>query len=47
MKGFDMNYTVISRDLINAIKFRQFDETDYYGFSGVEIGRAHVWTPVT
>ena len=31
-----MNYTVISRDLINAIKFRQFDETDYYGFAGVE-----------
>ena len=31
-----MNYTVISRDLINAIEFRQFDKTDYYGFAGVE-----------
>ncbi len=31
-----MKYTVISRELISAIKFRQFDETDYYGFAGVE-----------
>ena len=31
-----MNYTVISRELIDAIEFRQFDSMDYHGFAGVE-----------
>ena len=31
-----MNFTKISRELLKAIKFRVFDETDYYGFAGVE-----------
>ena len=31
-----MNYTVISRELIDAIEFRQFDQNDYFGFAGVE-----------
>lgn len=31
-----MKYTVISRDLISSLEFRQFGPTDYYGFAGVE-----------
>lgn len=31
-----MKFTVISRELIQSLTFRPFDETDYYGFSGVE-----------
>ena len=31
-----MNYTVISRELISAIEFCEFDSMDYHGFSGVE-----------
>ena len=26
----------ITRKFLSSLKFRQFDETDYYGFSGVE-----------
>ena len=31
-----MNFTKISRELINSLEFRQFTQTDYHGFSGVE-----------
>lgn len=31
-----MNYTKISRELLKGLKFRVFDETDYYGFAGVQ-----------
>ena len=31
-----MVYTKISRELLKAIKFRVFDENDYFGFAGVE-----------
>lgn len=31
-----MDYTKISRELIASLKFRQFTQTDYHGFSGVE-----------
>ena len=31
-----MNFTKISRELINSLEFRQFTKQDYYGFCGVE-----------
>lgn len=31
-----MKYTVISRELIKSLTFREFTQTDYYGFAGVE-----------
>ena len=31
-----MNFTKISRELINSLEFRQFTKTDYHGFCGVE-----------
>ena len=31
-----MTYTMISRELLKSLKFRVFDQTDYYGFAGVE-----------
>ena len=31
-----MKFTKISRELLKAIKFRVFDENDYFGFAGVE-----------
>ena len=31
-----MNFTKISRELLKAIKFRVFDQNDYFGFAGVE-----------
>jgi uncharacterized ParB-like nuclease family protein len=31
-----MNMTKISRELIKSLNFRQFTQTDYYGFAGVE-----------
>ena len=30
-----MNYTKISRELLKAIEFRPFEQTDYFGFAGV------------
>ena len=30
-----MNYTKISRELIQSLKFRAFDQNDYFGFNGV------------
>ena len=30
-----MNFTKISRDLIQSLTFRPFSENDYYGFNGV------------
>jgi len=30
-----MNYTKISRELIESLSFRAFDKMDYYGFAGV------------
>lgn len=31
-----MNFTKISRELINSLEFRQFTKTDYYGFCDVQ-----------
>ena len=35
-KGTDMNYTKISRELLASMNFRVMDETDKFGFAGVQ-----------
>jgi hypothetical protein len=34
-KGNEMNFTKISRELLESLTFRVFTKNDYYGFSGV------------